>query len=68
MSQFNHLNDIPDTVTTCKSCNKRFSYYVDDISMYGGHDSDIIRCPWCGSSNGEVQGGDSISVSSSKIN
>lgn len=67
MTQYDHLNDCPDTVTLCKNCGKQFSYYVDDISMYGGHDSDVIRCAWCLSSNGEVHGGDTISVYSQKI-
>lgn len=67
MSQYNHLNDPITNTTVCEECGKKFEYSVDDISMYGGHDSAIIRCPWCGKNNGEVYGGDSITVYTNKI-
>lgn len=67
MSYYNHMNDTPDHVMNCNECGKKFSYFVEDSSMWDGHDSDVIRCPWCESINGEEYGGDSISVYAKKI-
>lgn len=67
MSYYNHMNDTPSKVMKCNECGKKFSYHVEDSSMWGGHDSDVIRCPWCGNINGEEYGGDSISVYTEKI-
>lgn len=34
MSQFNHLNDIPDKIMNCSKCGKKFSISISDGSMW----------------------------------
>lgn len=67
MSQFNHLNNIPDKIMDCKKCGKKFSISISDGSMWGGHDSETIQCPWCGANNGKEYGGDMIMVFTSRL-
>ncbi|MBB5887762.1 Zn finger protein HypA/HybF involved in hydrogenase expression [Lactovum miscens] len=67
MSYYNHMNDQPDKRLKCSSCGKPFNYTISDGSMSGEHDWAPIVCPWCGSHNGKVHGGATISVWTSKI-
>ena len=67
MSQFNHMFDEPNHEQKCPFCNKVFTYSVDDRSLYGGHDSEPLFCPYCGKQVKTIYGGDTLSVYTNKI-
>ncbi|WP_276421547.1 hypothetical protein [Lactococcus garvieae] len=66
MSQFNHMNDVPDQKEVCSECGKKFKVTVMDSSRYGGHESEPVYCPWCNAYNGKIHGGDSLTIFVSK--
>lgn len=66
MSQFNHLNDRGDKKEICSDCGKKFKVSINDMSMYGGHDSETVYCPWCHADNGKIHGGDTLTIYVSK--
>ena len=70
MSFFDFVQNEQDSyerLTKCESCGKNFIYSVTDYSMSGCHDWEPIWCPWCHAQNGEVSGGDMISVDTFKV-
>lgn len=67
MSQFNHIHDEPEHFETCPFCGETFKYWVDDRSLYGGHDWEPLNCPYCGKTIRKISGGDSISIYTNKI-
>ena len=51
MSYYDHLHDVPDTITQCTHCSKKYTQFTED-QVPGFRSREFDFCPYCKESNG----------------